>query len=122
MGYQEARRPLVVNPLSGGIHFAGVCTCSLAGKDSTDDFEDIGHSNDARKMLKDYYIGDLDPASIPQKPAVEESKKTYTSTRRQDSGTSPLMLLLQILVPLAILALAIAVRFITAPQEIKPAS
>ncbi|KAI9260584.1 hypothetical protein BDA99DRAFT_512515 [Phascolomyces articulosus] len=31
------------------------------GRDATESFEDIGHSDDARKLLEKYYIGDLDP-------------------------------------------------------------
>ena len=30
-----------------------------AGQDSTEAFEDVGHSTDAREMLKEYLIGDL---------------------------------------------------------------
>lgn len=30
-----------------------------AGGDATEAFEDIGHSTDAREMMKDYLIGDL---------------------------------------------------------------
>jgi cytochrome b involved in lipid metabolism len=30
-----------------------------AGIDSTEPFEDVGHSTDAREMMKDYYIGEL---------------------------------------------------------------
>ncbi|KAM4614501.1 cytochrome b5 type B [Discoglossus pictus] len=32
-----------------------------AGYDATESFEDVGHSVDAREMLKQYYIGDLHP-------------------------------------------------------------
>ena len=28
-----------------------------AGEDSTENFEDVGHSSDAREMLEEYYIG-----------------------------------------------------------------
>lgn len=31
----------------------------VAGTESTDAFEDVGHSNDARDMLVDYLIGDV---------------------------------------------------------------
>jgi len=31
----------------------------IAGKDATQDFEEIGHSNSAREMLAKYYIGDF---------------------------------------------------------------
>ncbi len=30
-------------------------------KDATGAFEDVGHSPDARDILKKYYIGDVDP-------------------------------------------------------------
>ena len=30
-----------------------------AGIDATEAFEDVGHSSDAREMLKDYLIGEL---------------------------------------------------------------
>jgi cytochrome b involved in lipid metabolism len=29
------------------------------GKDASDDFDDEGHSDDAREMLAKFYIGDL---------------------------------------------------------------
>merc|ERR1712076_320629 len=30
-----------------------------AGGDATENFEDVGHSSDAREMLEEYYIGDV---------------------------------------------------------------
>ncbi|XP_053555456.1 cytochrome b5 isoform X2 [Bombina bombina] len=35
-----------------------------AGYDATESFEDVGHSIDAREMLKQYYIGDLHPDAL----------------------------------------------------------
>ena len=32
------------------------------GKDGTEDFEDVGHSNEARKKLNEYEIGELPPS------------------------------------------------------------
>lgn len=32
-----------------------------AGRDATESFEDVGHSIDAREMLKQYYIGEVHP-------------------------------------------------------------
>jgi cytochrome b5 len=43
----------------------------LAGQDATNEFEDIGHSNDARAQLKQWRIGKL-------KGAVKEAKSTPT--------------------------------------------
>ncbi|NXG67417.1 CYB5B protein, partial [Hemiprocne comata] len=34
-----------------------------AGRDATESFEDVGHSTDAREMLKQYYIGEIHPVS-----------------------------------------------------------
>lgn len=34
---------------------------SLLGRDATQDFDDVGHSEEASKMMEEYYIGDLDP-------------------------------------------------------------
>ncbi|XP_069491626.1 cytochrome b5 type B [Ambystoma mexicanum] len=33
-----------------------------AGGDATESFEDVGHSIDAREMLKQYYIGEVHPS------------------------------------------------------------
>jgi cytochrome b involved in lipid metabolism len=38
--------------------FPSVCARS-AGKDATEDFEEIGHSNAAKEMLAKYLVGDL---------------------------------------------------------------
>uniref|UniRef100_A0A4X1SFG4 Cytochrome b5 n=1 Tax=Sus scrofa TaxID=9823 RepID=A0A4X1SFG4_PIG len=35
-----------------------------AGRDATESFEDVGHSSDAREMLKQYYIGDVHPLLV----------------------------------------------------------
>ena len=36
---------------------------SVAGGDGTEAFEDVGHSTDARDLMKDYLIGELHPVS-----------------------------------------------------------
>jgi len=33
--------------------------CFFAGSFATEVFEDVGHSTDARELMKDFYIGDL---------------------------------------------------------------
>jgi len=92
--------------------------CCALGRDATDDFEDIGHSSDARKMLEEYYIGDLDPASVSERVAALDEKRIDTAmAKKGQSESSIFMLILQILVPIAIIGLAIAVRIITAPKE-----
>ncbi|XP_036620732.1 cytochrome b5 type B-like [Trichosurus vulpecula] len=33
-----------------------------AGRDATESFEDVGHSSDAKEILKQYYVGELHPS------------------------------------------------------------
>ncbi|XP_063709922.1 cytochrome b5-like [Culicoides brevitarsis] len=35
----------------------------VAGKDATQDFEDVGHSSAADELMKKFYIGDLTPST-----------------------------------------------------------
>ncbi|KAH8289339.1 hypothetical protein KR054_004027 [Drosophila jambulina] len=39
----------------------------VAGRDGTKEFNDVGHSSEAREILKKYYIGDLAAADIAKK-------------------------------------------------------
>lgn len=43
-----------------------------AGLDASQAFDDIGHSEDAKSLLKEYYVGDI----TGQKPAVSPKKDT----------------------------------------------
>ncbi|XP_007477421.1 cytochrome b5 type B [Monodelphis domestica] len=33
-----------------------------AGRDATESFDDVGHSSDAKEMLKQYYVGEVHPS------------------------------------------------------------
>lgn len=85
-------------------------SCANSGKDATDDFEDVGHSDNARDMLKDFYVGEIDASTIP-------SKTTYTPPKQphynQDKTSEFIIKLLQFLVPIAILGLAFGIRLYT---------
>lgn len=90
---------------------------SSTGKDASEDFEDVGHSTSARQQLKSFLIGEIDPTSIPP-PPIHTMKSTSVSMRQSVGTNKVLMTILQILVPIAILALAIAVRIITKKEPI----
>merc|ERR1719313_2199059 len=47
----------------------------LAGKDSSEDFEDIGHSEEARKQGKDYIVGVLEGSEEQLEKFKEEARK-----------------------------------------------
>jgi len=44
-----------------------------SGKDATESFEDVGHSTDAREMMKDYLIGEIEEVKAAK---VEPPKKS----------------------------------------------
>ncbi|KAK4431287.1 cytochrome isoform E [Sesamum alatum] len=80
---------------------------SSVGKDATDEFEDIGHSDSAREMMDKYYIGEIDMATVPLKRVyLAQNKADYNPDK------TPLTIkIFQFLVPLLILGLAFGVRY-----------
>ncbi|PRQ35944.1 putative cytochrome b5-like heme/steroid binding domain-containing protein [Rosa chinensis] len=80
---------------------------SATGKDATDDFEDVGHSENARDMLKDFYVGEIDASTIPKKTTYTPPKQPQYN---QDKTSEFIIKLLQFLVPIAILGLAFGIR------------
>lgn len=88
---------------SFGFHFSG--------KDATDDFEDVGHSSTAKAMLDEYYVGDIDSATVPTKTKCVVPPKQDEAN--QDKSSDLVIKILQFLVPLLILGLALGIRFYT---------
>ncbi|XP_048172949.1 cytochrome b5 isoform X2 [Corvus hawaiiensis] len=56
-----------------------------AGRDATESFEDVGHSTDAREMLKQYYIGEVHPN--------DRNKEGSKNPSMTSSGQSSLLFL-----------------------------
>ncbi|XWS13440.1 hypothetical protein CRYUN_Cryun36dG0037500 [Craigia yunnanensis] len=83
---------------------------SATGKDATDDFEDVGHSDSAKDMMDQYYVGEIDVSTIPKKTNYKPPNQPYYN---QDKTSEFIIKLLQFLVPLAILGLAFGVRLYT---------
>lgn len=82
----------------------------LAGKDATDDFEDVGHSSSARDQMEELYVGDIDSSTIPAKSKYTPPKQPHYN---QDKTSEFIVKLLQFLVPLFILGVAVGIRFYT---------
>ncbi|KHJ75867.1 hypothetical protein OESDEN_24516 [Oesophagostomum dentatum] len=65
----------------------------MAGKDSTNQFEDVGHSKDARDMAKEYVIGKLQVVSgrtaAAPTSAVSEKKSPACSCNWKEIVCSP---------------------------------
>ena len=53
-----------------------------AGTDSTEAFEDVGHSSDAREMIEEYYVGELHE---DDRKGTEDPCLLYTSPSPRDS-------------------------------------
>lgn len=83
----------------------------FSGKDATDDFEDVGHSSTAKAMLDEYYVGDIDSATVPAKTKFVPPPPNQTTQSTQSSDF--LIKILQFLVPLLILGLALGIRSYT---------
>ncbi|MQL86409.1 hypothetical protein Taro_018936 [Colocasia esculenta] len=83
---------------------------AATGKDATNDFEDVGHSDSARELMSKYYIGEVDSSTIP-------AKRSYVAPQQApynpDKTTDFVIKILQFLVPLLILGLAFVVRHYT---------
>ena len=47
-----------------------------AGTNGTRDFEDVGHSSDARELMQDYYIGEV----------AEEDRQNETKQKEKSAG------------------------------------
>lgn len=79
---------------------------NTTGKDATEDFEEIGHSNAARAMLDKYLIGDFKgSASTAAADSTKSAAKAVASVPSSDDG-SALGTLLKALLPLLIILVA----------------
>jgi len=77
------------------------------GKDVTNDFKDMSHSNDAREMMEKYVIGEVDVTTVP-------TRRLYVApglggTNPKDEKPGFLIKILQLLAPLLILGLVLVV-------------
>lgn len=77
---------------------------AATGKDATEDFEEIGHSNAAREMLDKFYIGEFEggPAA-----AHELNKKATATAQQHHASKSGLAQVILPLLPILILLLAL---------------
>jgi len=66
----------------------GEVLVDVGGKDATQDFEDVGHSDEAQKMLKDYYIGDLVIGDSSVSSTLTKTNTTTTTSTSADATTT----------------------------------
>lgn len=79
---------------------------SSAGKDATQDFDEIGHSNSAKQQLTKFFIGNYEGGDTA--PAKSETKSAAASEASSPSGA---MRLFHVLLPILFIAIAVALNF-----------
>lgn len=99
-----------------------------AERDATDDFEEVGHSLTASEQMEEYYVGNLDMATLPKAganrpPAPQSGTATTaaakptaaapppTTTTSSDESPGSLIKVLQVLIPLLILGIAFYMQY-----------
>eukprot|EP00180_Rhodochaete_pulchella_P000202 Plantae.Rhodophyta-Rhodochaete_pulchella.ctg1140.p3 GENE.Plantae.Rhodophyta-Rhodochaete_pulchella.ctg1140~~Plantae.Rhodophyta-Rhodochaete_pulchella.ctg1140.p3 ORF type:complete len:160 (+),score=33.24 Plantae.Rhodophyta-Rhodochaete_pulchella.ctg1140:40-480(+) len=85
-----------------------------AGRDATREFEDVGHSSDARKQLDELYLAPLRPMTDDEKAIAEEDAKRKGDSSVKSGTVSPLLGVLKYVFPVVILAIAYVIRKYTA--------
>ncbi|KAK0533768.1 hypothetical protein OC834_001392 [Tilletia horrida] len=78
---------------------------SEAGKDATEAFEDVGHSDDARKLLPPLKVGEIE-GGVPK----AKVKTTATSTQAQAPNSNPLFMFIPLIAVVAWLAYKYGVK------------
>eukprot|EP00803_Ostreobium_quekettii_P005806 evm.model.scf_1626.3 EVM.evm.TU.scf_1626.3 scf_1626:21787-23533(-) len=82
-----------------------------AGTDATEKFEEIGHSPAARAMLEKYVVGRFKDTGAP-KPKRAQKKMSI-----QPSQSTGFMKVVQILLPLLLVALAVALQYFSSKKK-----
>lgn len=72
---------------------------NVAGMEATEQFEEVFHSENAKKMLPEYYVGELEGWTGP---SLEDSDGSPSSAMASNSGG------MLYLIPLLVIALALA--------------
>ncbi|KAG1084023.1 hypothetical protein G6F42_021964 [Rhizopus arrhizus] len=88
-----------------------------AGKDATDAFNDIGHSEAAHEWLNDYYIGDLEGFAQAEEKKVEEQEELKQEPVTQVPVQKPKGSSLRVIIPAIAIAGILIYKFVIAPQQ-----
>ncbi|KZC13661.1 PREDICTED: cytochrome b5-like [Dufourea novaeangliae] len=76
-----------------------------SGKDGSDDFDDVGHSNDAFELMKKFVVGELNDAEKSHRKPKAAWTSDYAKSQgtKKDEGMNPMLLIAVVVVFLAIL-------------------
>ncbi|KAL8253198.1 hypothetical protein R6Q59_036891 [Mikania micrantha] len=79
---------------------------SSTGKDGTADFENTGHSDEAKQHMDKYYIGEIDQLGVPLTRSNRARKTIEANTVGSDPTQELMTKILKFLVPFMILVMA----------------
>mmetsp|Transcript_11226 Transcript_11226/g.33699 ORF Transcript_11226/g.33699 Transcript_11226/m.33699 type:complete len:142 (-) Transcript_11226:539-964(-) len=79
---------------------------NTTGRDATEDFEEIGHSNAAREMLDKYLIGNFEGSSVSDKTEQVVKKTAVSAGQTTNSDPGTLVTAFKALLPLLIILVA----------------
>ncbi|CAL5337226.1 unnamed protein product [Camellia sinensis] len=82
---------------------------AVAGTDASEDFEDAGHGSAARLMLDEFYVGEIDPSTLP-KTTYSNAPSKNIEDKSSDSITKFLPFFF---VPIAIFVVAVGIHLYT---------
>ncbi|KAL9537559.1 hypothetical protein MBANPS3_011665 [Mucor bainieri] len=88
-----------------------------AGKDATEAFNDIGHSEAAHEWLNDYYIGDLEGFAQTEEKVVEQQEELKQEPVTQVPVQKPKGSALRVIIPAIVVAGVLIYKFVIAPQQ-----
>ncbi|CDF35315.1 unnamed protein product [Chondrus crispus] len=82
-----------------------------SGRDATREFEDVGHSGEARAQLEDLLIGTLrDPTPEETERAEDEARKSGEKPAAADAGSAMLKTIAGWVLPIVLVGLAYLLR------------
>ncbi|CAK9869535.1 unnamed protein product [Sphagnum jensenii] len=81
-----------------------------AGTDATDEFDDAGHSDNAKVQMEDFYLGDCAELLKTKDKDVSAKDHILNATESTTESVGILSKFLQFLIPLALFGIAVAIR------------
>ncbi|KAH6809119.1 hypothetical protein C2S51_026902 [Perilla frutescens var. frutescens] len=84
---------------------------AAAGKDASEEFEDVGHGSAARLMLDEFYVGEMDP-SIKSKVEIVDATLGESNKAKDKLPQSISSKFIYIAVVLMIIVLGVGIHFL----------
>lgn len=81
-----------------------------SGRDATREFEDVGHSGEARFQLQELFVGDLRDATPEELAIAEEEARVKGESLAAASASGPFFTVVKWMLPVLIIGVAYLIR------------